>query len=78
MDVGGVIYGDMVHLVSSHEEVWFRLSDIALVTTPGAEGKSAGWPDYWAAVVSLKGKSDLVGLDADQWAQLKVALGAEG
>lgn len=59
------------HVKTPYQEYWLYLPHISSVETPGETGKPAGWHDGCAAAVSMQGRTDVVVLNAEQWAQLK-------
>lgn len=67
---------NLFRVATPHREVWLNLSDISSIETPGSAGKPRGWSDECAAAaVSVRGRTDVVVLDAEQWKQLRRQLG---
>jgi hypothetical protein len=66
-----VFTGEWFSVVSNCQVVTFRLSEIVAIERPNWPSKPAGWPDYTAANVFLRNRTDCIGLNREQWEQLQ-------
>lgn len=70
-----MLASDFIRVDGSHGTFFLCVADVAWVETPGTVGKPCGWIEEYAALVGMRGRSDSIALDAEQWERLKHLMG---
>lgn len=69
-----MIINGFLHVASPYSQKWIKLADVRYFETCGSEGKPTGWPDDYAATLTLA-TGECVGLSPQEWRESKSELG---